>query len=320
VQVACGILRRADGQVLIAQRPPGKLAAGAWEFPGGKIEPGETAEAALLRELAEELGVSVGRIEWFQQITHAYRDRIVVLETYLIDAFEGEPEGREGQALRWVDPRTLGPESLLAADWPIVQALRTPRHYVITPAVERLDALIQGLPRLPRRCWLRLRQPQLSDVDYRGWAQALRAAVAGSDVALIVDGEVGRAESLGAEGWHATAAQLLTLRERPLPKDLIFVASTHNAAELEAARRLGADAVVFGPIHETASHPGQPGVGWSALCSAVSQIACPVFALGGLDENDLPQVRACGAHGVAGISAYWSVSSRSDGEGSTGTR
>jgi 8-oxo-dGTP diphosphatase len=318
VRVACGILRRTDGTVLIAQRPPGKLAAGAWEFPGGKIEPREAAEAALVRELEEELGVHVQQLEPFLQVTHAYRDRVVVLDAFLIDAFEGDPHGREGQALRWVSPRALLPDSLLAADWPIVLALRSPRHYVITPDADGVDALLAGLERLPRPCWLRLRQAQRSPAQYAAWARTLRSATCESGIALILDGDPERAQRLAADGWHAPSASLRVLTERPVPRSMIFAASVHDAVELATARRLGADAVVFGPIRETATHPGQPGVGWERLREAASQIACPLFAIGGLGLSDLPTARAAGAHGIAGISAYWSGSSES-GRGVTGT-
>ena len=318
--MACGILRRADGGLLIAQRPPGKLAAGAWEFPGGKIEAGEAAEAALRRELSEELGVTVAQAERFLRVTHAYRDRIVLLETFLIDAFEGHPEGREGQALRWVFAKDLTPESLLAADWPIVLALRSPRHYVFTPQAAPVEALIAELDRLPRSCWLRLRQPQCSEAAYTDAARALRRATREKGIALFLDGDPARAERLEADGWHASSAQLLKLCERPLPRSMGFVASAHTAAELAAARRLDVDAVVFGPIRETPSHPGQAGVGWGALADAVAAVSCPVFAIGGMLPQDLAPARALGAHGVAGISAYWSGSLGSSGDGSAGTR
>jgi 8-oxo-dGTP diphosphatase len=101
IDVACGVLVDADGQVLMAQRPPGKIAAGHWEFPGGKIEPGETTLAALSRELREELGVEVLAAEPLIDFVHRYRDRRVRLRTYRVTAYRGQPQGQEAQTLAW---------------------------------------------------------------------------------------------------------------------------------------------------------------------------------------------------------------------------
>jgi 8-oxo-dGTP diphosphatase len=109
--------------VLIAQRPPGKHMAGGWEFPGGKVHAGESAQAALVRELREELGVDIGDLEHFMTVDHEYPDRHVIMETFLVRRCQGEPQGREGQALRWCPRALLASAGLLPADLPIVVAL-----------------------------------------------------------------------------------------------------------------------------------------------------------------------------------------------------
>ena len=98
--------------------------AGAWEFPGGKKEPDETRRAALERELAEELGIAVVSAEPFMEISHAYPDRQVRLDVWVVAAYTGEPKPRERQPLRWVTVHELADTGLLAADRPIVTALR----------------------------------------------------------------------------------------------------------------------------------------------------------------------------------------------------
>jgi len=110
-------------RVLIAQRPPGKHQAGFWEFPGGKIGPGESPEQALGRELAEELGVELRRCHSLLQLRHDYGDRSVALEVFVVDEFRGEPSGREAQPLKWVPTAQLHGEELLVADRPVVEAL-----------------------------------------------------------------------------------------------------------------------------------------------------------------------------------------------------
>jgi 8-oxo-dGTP diphosphatase len=113
--VAVGILRRPDGQVLFAQRPAGKVYAGYWEFPGGKIEAGETSLGALVRELDEELGVRVTRAsEWLAQ-RHEYPHAHVELRFFLVSRWEGEPEPREGQAVSWQTPGSYTVAPMLPA-------------------------------------------------------------------------------------------------------------------------------------------------------------------------------------------------------------
>jgi 8-oxo-dGTP diphosphatase len=111
-------------RVLIAQRPAGKWQAGRWEFPGGKIEPDESPRAALERELREELGVEVQAAQPLGQFTYAYTDRRVAIDLWLVTQFAGEPQGLDGQALRWVSPDELAACDLLEADLPMIEPLR----------------------------------------------------------------------------------------------------------------------------------------------------------------------------------------------------
>ncbi len=127
VRVVAAVLRDADGRVLIAQRPAGKHMAGYWEFPGGKIAPGESSEQALKRELAEELGVALRRCHPLLQLRHDYADRVVELEVFAVDDYTGQPAGLETQALKWVAAADLGGQALLPADRPIVEALNSLR-------------------------------------------------------------------------------------------------------------------------------------------------------------------------------------------------
>jgi 8-oxo-dGTP diphosphatase len=122
-RVVAAVLHDADGRVLITQRPAGKWMAGCWEFPGGKLESSETGRQALIRELAEELGVRVLACEPLLTLSHDYPERRVQLAVWKVLAYEGEPTGLEGQRLRWLPPRALYAEPMLPADWPIVDTL-----------------------------------------------------------------------------------------------------------------------------------------------------------------------------------------------------
>ncbi len=123
IHVVAGVLVGPDGRVLIAERPPGKHLAGGWEFPGGKLEAGEPRLAGLARELAEELGIEL--LEAHELLCHPipYPDRIILLDTWRVTRWRGEPRGLEGQALKWVAPERLPAERILEGNRPIVAAL-----------------------------------------------------------------------------------------------------------------------------------------------------------------------------------------------------
>ena len=123
LHVVAGALFDALGRVLITQRPPGKALAGRWEFPGGKLHDGEDAFAGLVRELREELDVVVHAAGRLIRYSHAYPERVVWLDMWVVSSWSGEPRGLEGQALKWVEVQRLGEEDILEADRPIIEAL-----------------------------------------------------------------------------------------------------------------------------------------------------------------------------------------------------
>lgn len=124
VEVAAGVLCDSSGRVLIAERVGGGPFQGLWEFPGGKIDAGETAPQALSRELAEELGIEVTECSSFMNLRHEYDDRIVSIEFFIVSEWKSQPTGQEGQELRWVQADSLKSEELLPANVPVVAALK----------------------------------------------------------------------------------------------------------------------------------------------------------------------------------------------------
>jgi 8-oxo-dGTP diphosphatase len=123
VQVVAAVLYDEQGRVLVTQRPAGKALAGLWEFPGGKLEPGESAEQALRRELREELGIEVQASRPLLELQHEYPERHVQLSVWVVNRYTGAPAGMEGQPLQWAHPAALRGIGLLPADLPIIDRL-----------------------------------------------------------------------------------------------------------------------------------------------------------------------------------------------------
>jgi len=128
VRVVAGILQDAVGRILIADRRRSRSLRDYWEFPGGKVDGHETAEAALRRELAEELGIEINLFRHFRHLEHDYPDLRVAIDFFLVPDWHGTPDGREGQQIRWVDTAELSSAMLLPADAPVIAALQRTRE------------------------------------------------------------------------------------------------------------------------------------------------------------------------------------------------
>jgi 8-oxo-dGTP diphosphatase len=305
VHIAVGVLENARGEVLICQRPAHKIYPGEWEFPGGKVEPGEDVQAALRRELREELGIEIGAPAPVICLRHVYPELSVELDTWRVTRWTGEPRSTEHPAMAWVAPGELPRWALLAADRPIVNALRLPEHCIFTPPEPRSRAaLVSALDGLPPAL-LRLRLPKLQADRYREWLRALAPVVGATGHALIADRSAADVARCGAAGFHASSRRLRQLHRRPVPADRWFGASCHDAAELALARRLGADYAVLGPVLPTGSHPGAPVLGWGGFEPLARHAGLPVYAIGGLRPDHAAEARRYGGQGVAGISGYW---------------
>ena len=175
LHVVAGVLIDAAGHVLIAERPAGKHLAGRWEFPGGKLEPGEERTAGLARELHEELGITLAATppRPLIRVRHAYPTREVLLDTWVVRQYQGEPRGLDGQALRWCCMEELATVQLLPADAPIVQALRLPERLTVWQSDAYVLLAENELRLLPRSQWP---AGQLRGAYADSSAQALSAA------------------------------------------------------------------------------------------------------------------------------------------------
>lgn len=327
IHVVAGVIRDTLGRILLARRTEGRDLAGLWEFPGGKVEPGESAQAALVRELREELGIEATIGAPLMQVPQHYPDKRLVLDVHHVD-YRGVPKGLDGQALVWAPPQTLARYPMPPADRPVVAALLQPDRYLVTPApapdgdTAWLASLARALDGGVRR--VQLRAPGIEPARWaRLAAQAARLCQdAGAEV--LVNGDAELAERLGA-GLHLRATQLADppvgahlgatalggcsqARPSALPRARghgLLAASCHDRDDLLRAGQLGCDFVVLGPVLPTASHPGAPGLGWDAFARLREQVSLPIYALGGLDIDDIGVARRHGAQGIAAIRSLW---------------
>ena len=299
---------RADGHVLLAQRPPGKAYGGYWEFPGGKLEPGETAQAALARELHEELGITVREASPWVVQEFVYPHAHVELNFFRVRAWDGEFVGHDGQAFAWQDPSAIAVAPLLPANARVMSALRLPPIYAITCAEDVGETAF--LARAERAFAAGVRLVQVRE---KTWEQARREAFAAQimtlaapfGVSVLWNGAAADARRLGCAGVHWTSQALASATSRP--DDLIVGASCHTHDEVMRASSLDVDFVVLGPLRATPTHPGATPLGFDGFARAARGTRVPVYALGGLTGNDLDAAIARGAHGIAMRRHAWPV-------------
>ncbi len=321
VDVVAGVITDARGRILLARRTEGRDLAGLWEFPGGKREPGESPEAALARELHEELGIDARVGAHLITVPQRYPDKRLRLDVRHVTRWTGVPRGREGQALAWVPPHKLPSYAMPPADIPVVAALRQPDRYAISPGLPNADVpagadgavrwlsaldatLASGISRL------QIRLPGVEPALHRELATeaADRTRRAGAD--LLLNADIPLACELGI-GVHLRSSQLAALASRPvLAEGALLAASCHTADDLAHAARLGCDFAVLGAVKPTASHPGEPGIGWEAFATLREEVSLPVYAIGGMGTGDVATARAQGAQGIAAIRGLWSLPAR----------
>lgn len=305
IAVAAAVILRPDGRFLLASRPADKPYPGYWEFPGGKIEAGESAHQALIRELEEELGIEVTHATPWLTRQYDYATVRVVLSFFRVSAWQGEPAPREGQTLSWQTPDNISVTPLLPANQPIIQALALPVLLGITQTEGRVG---QFLPKLDLALakglkLIQVREKQLTHAAITEFAQIVVGRAHAVNARVIINADTALAQQINADGVQLTAVQLAELNARP---DFELVgASCHDAAELDLAEKLGCTYALLSPVLPTASHPGAPCLGWQQFAALVRHRSIPIYALGGLTPADLDIAQQHGAHGIALLRGAW---------------
>ncbi len=304
LHVAVGVIKGDEGKVLISLRHDSAHQGGLWEFPGGKVELGETVKDALERELKEELDISIDDLSPLIQIKHRYADLNVQLDVWSITHFSGTAKGCEGQQIKWVSVKQLSDYCFPEANIPIITAVRLPTEYAILNATE-VSTLLKDLEFMLDN-GIKLFQARIKSLSALEVARFFKLAMPlcqQNNARLLVNSAVKNASQVKVDGIHLTSQDLLTLKQRPA--DFSWVAaSCHNQKELKQAEKIGVDFVVLAPVLPTQTHPNTELLGWDEFKLLVSEAKIPIFALGGMKKKDKQTAKSLGAQGIAGISCF----------------
>lgn len=301
---AVGVIQQADDQVLLAERPVGKPWSGYWEFPGGKVEAGETAEQALCRELKEELGVIVTTLYPWITRTFDYpakyeageivsEAKTVKLSFFIVTQWQGEPRGLENQTLCWQSPNNMQVEPMLPANSPIFAALQLPKKAMSISLStfhearflnDLIAALVDGIRMII------VQDTQYDEIKLTQMLEKIMAMVKPYAAKVMVENDVNR--QIQADGQHVSAKELHTIAERN--EHILIGATCHDKNDLNKAAILGLDYVVFSPTHIE--------VDWLEFRQAIRDYAIPTYVIGEMTERNLAHARSKGAHGLVAIS------------------
>lgn len=300
LDVVCAVIQKPNGEFLLAQRPAGKIYQGYWEFPGGKVDRGESLAAAMARELNEELGIVVEITYPWLTRNFSYPHARVRLHFRRVVSWQNEPHSRENQALAWQSISGVTVTPLLPANGPILVALALPTIYGITDANEVGEAAM--LQRVNGALALGLRLIQVREKEWprarvKSFALQVIALAKPYQAKVLINSDVDLAREIGADGVHLTSRNLMQLRERPAFE--LCGASCHDEHELAKAVELNVDFVLLGPVLPTPSHPNSEVLGWRKFNDLVTNYSLPIFAIGGLSPSDQETASPHGAHGIA---------------------
>jgi len=287
-------------QILITKRRKNQFMPNYWELPGGKIETGEDEEDALARELQEELGIKTLRISLKHVMTHHYKDKTVNLSIYNVESYKGNVAGTEGQDVRWCNLQNLSNYKLLPTMRIIINRIRLPEYYWITPDERDPELLLQKCQNhlITGAKIIQLRSKDLIEHSYIGKIHNLCQ----SYEARLILNVPNKTFKEPCDGWHLTSEELLKYSKRPCANNKLLGASAHNMKEAKYAEAVSVDYISLAPIEETPSHPNATPLGWEVAKDIVSKSNLPVYLLGGMSRDSLGRALKIRAQGIAGIS------------------
>ncbi len=313
VHVAVAVIVNQRDEVCISLRHNDAHQGGLWEFPGGKVEPDETAGQALVREIREELDLEIQNSRPLITVNHQYHDKSVKLQVFKILSYSGEAKGAEGQDVKWVHVSQLSRYPFPEANLPIINAIQLPDKYLITGKFSSVDdfknKLNNALGRGIKLVQLRLKEGSVDNPDdLKLLVEYTAESCKRSAAKLMLNLHDTYRESLDLDaieyaGFHADSKMLNSMTQAVAGQ--LFSASCHNSEELKQAMRFNADFVVLSPVQKTSSHPDMDAMGWQKFSELIENVPLPVFALGGVSEKDIERAWQQGAQGISAISALW---------------
>ena len=301
IHVVAGIISDPRGHYLLSRRQASSDLSGLWEFPGGKREQGESAQAALRRELQEELGITADIGDQLIVVPQIYPHKYIRLEVRHVVAWEGHLHGREGQALMWVDPQKLSRYSMPTADLPAIAALLDPHQLwwaVFCPQspqrwVEQFDEIFD-------HCSSRIVLHPSPQVSLQDWQQSLQQSYRSrrrsrSKAHYLVADQIDLANALGL-GVHLSEDRLMACLKRPISHHQLLGASCHSTEAVCHAQSIGCDYAVLAVSHS--SPVPARGRDWQFFEQLRARVSLPLYVSEVEGKTDLCHVRQYGAQGI----------------------
>lgn len=314
-----------EKSILIAKRADHQHQGGLWEFPGGKVEEGESVQVALQRELEEELGLQAATDDMRPLITipFHYPDKSVLLDVWAVynagafkESVSKEALGKEGQPLVWAKQSDLANYEFPAANKAIINALLLPKKIAITQDNNDPDIILSQVANTLKShgdVWIQLRAPSLDQLQYTQLAMKLYGLCHEADSKLIWNCSLNWYQIAFADGLHLSGINYAEAKtsmgdkaetvRRPIPENQWLSMVCHGLPELEAAQEL-ADYVLISPVHETVTHPEAKALNWSGFKAITEQARIPCYALGGLQLSELENSIQQGGQGISGIRCF----------------
>lgn len=306
---------RSTGRVLIALRGANKDQGGLWEFPGGKVEKGESPKEALSRELTEEIGISLKACQFLMEIEHDYEYKKVLLHVFIVTEFSGEACGCEGQRVKWVSKYDLPCFKFPKANISILKQVMLSDQFMITGTFTGTNIFLQQLREALENGLklITLRARELDKIIYRELSRKVASMCQSYECILLLTGGLDTFDYSWGDGVHLSSKELSALydagyvnSELACSRLKFLSASTHNLKEIGQASAIGCDLITLSPVKKTLSHPYTDALGFSVSESMTNANAnMNIYWQGGMSLNDLDRAKRSGAKGISGISAWW---------------
>jgi len=311
VHVAVAVTENDDGQFLIAKRPKNLHQGGLWEFPGGKVEKNEPVFQALKRELFEEVNISISHATPIIRIPFAYEDKTVLLDVWRVNEFSGKAFGKEGQQISWIEKGDFSLYQFPLANKAIINAIQLPDKYMISGEFKNKGMLLEyiqsGLKQGIKL--IQFRAHHLDETLYFELAKEIYQLCVKSNAKLLLNTSLVKYKKYRAQkfshGLHLSSKEVKYFLPSELDDKLLIATSVHNQEELSLAESKKVDFCVLSPVNKTLSHPDSLPLGWEKFKQLTEQAAIPVYALGGMGEDDLMLAKEHGGQGICAIGTFW---------------